>query len=132
MSSLNPFPKGVLLVSVAPKICAEWSAALTSVARLEVAAEILRLTIPLQRIAGSANSFSCMAYSEPRLSLSERQRLNFGESTRLNFECGDGAVALELDEYGRISWIWVSNIPSLYTILDHALNQVRGKRDQEP
>lgn len=126
MSNFIPFPSGPLLKEIAPGLCGELSARLIDSGRPEVAADLDRLTIPLQQVAGDETSFSCMAYAEPRLSYEERQEIELRDPESLSIQCGAGMVVLNLDDFGKINWLRISNIPSLYLLLIYCLDERRN------
>lgn len=131
MSSFSPFPDGPILKSIAPKLCDELATGLINLGRPEVAVELEQLTVPLQQIAGDQSSFSCMAYAEPRLSYDERQEIELRDPESLRVECSGGVIVLDLDDFGKVNWLRISNMPSLYILLVRCLDELRATPPRE-
>lgn len=125
MNTFNPFPSGVLLKEVVPEICDELVLRLMELGCTGVAGEMDRLTVPLQQLDGSENSFSCMAYTEPRLTVAERQRIELRDPVSLSIQCSGGTVVIDLDDFGKINWLRVANLPFLYKSLLNSLDEHR-------
>jgi hypothetical protein len=124
------FPRGVDFRIVAPDLCHEICSYIADMGYLETALELNKLNIPLQKLNGNEDSFSCMAYAVPKLTLEERQQRELRNSQSISVKCCGGLVKLDLDDFGKICWLWATGLPSLYWAIRSHFQAIKPHEEQ--
>ncbi len=110
----SPAIEGPLLRDV----CSEFADVLIKecavIGRSDLAGDLVRVVLPPQLIAGSAEAYSFMAYPVPRLTYEERQHLEVREFELIRISLRAGQVELELDCFGKIGWFYVKELPEYF------------------
>ena len=97
-----------------------------AIGREDLAEELARVVLPPQIIAGTAPSYSFLAYPVPRLTREERELLQVRDFEVVQVPVGDGVVKLELDVFGKIGWFYVERLPEHYEAV------VKGAQQHAP
>jgi hypothetical protein len=115
---------GVLLRMVWQGFFSELQGGLSRVGESEVASQLEHVLVRSQILRGVPQHFSFMAYSVPRLTREQRANMKMGGRRTLELELLGGLIQVELDDFGRVNWLYVSELPALYDQLNTSLRRI--------
>jgi hypothetical protein len=96
---------------------AEISISLLALGRPDLSQQMRRVVIPRQTLAGSADSFSFLAYPWPRLTYDERMAIELRDCERVKVELTMSTIAIDMDDFGQINWFYVERFPALFSAI---------------
>lgn len=87
--------------------------------------QLNQVFVPSQILDGAEENFSFMAFPIPRLSVEQRLLAHLQEETEIEVMSGTARIRIVLDEFDRISWFYVEDLPQLF----HALKKYMPMTD---
>lgn len=70
-----------------------------------------------QVLNGTPENFSFMAYPVPRLTFEQRQLMDMQGTTSINVYLQESHIRIDLDDFGKINWFYITNLPEMYAAL---------------
>ena len=120
-STFNPYPdgSGVLLRDAFPEVLPEILGQIAEYNDIEgFKDELNSVRIFGQQLAGHPDNFSFMAYAIPRLSYEDFMSQEIRDEKRLDVKYDKGIVTIVINEFGRIDWFYVMNLPEMYEAIN--------------
>ena len=109
---------GFLLCDAARSFCQEVQSAMLKRLLPEVATQVPRLFVPLQKLAGPPGAFSCAVFPVPRLTKEERTTRSHLELPDVQIDLAHGKVRFPLDGFGMIEGIEVIGREDVHAALN--------------
>ena len=100
---------------------------LQNVAGQEIAAQVGRVIVPVQKIGGIPEHFSVMAFPFPRLTPEQLRDMPLVEEVSHILSIGNAEFKVDLDHFGQVNWIHVKGAPNIYEALKIALSRAVEK-----
>lgn len=101
-----------------------FTAELESAAGHEVAEQVSRVIVPVQRIGGVPEQFSVMSFPYPRLAPEELKDRPLIEERNYRFNIGEMEFRIDVDHFGQINWIHIKGAPDIYDALKIELARI--------
>jgi hypothetical protein len=117
--------KGVMLKDEYPEILPKLIESLKKNGLDNFIDQLEQLLVPYQILGGRANEFSFLCYTVPRLTFKERQLMVQNEARIANLK--DIGVRLDIDEFGKIGWFYVKEMPEMYNRLQQCLSTPKAR-----
>ena len=95
-----------------------------SVLDIKIADQLKKTFLIKQIITGGENDFSFMAYPVPRLTKEELRDAEFCDEISLNVKIESGEVKICFDNFGRINWFYIKNLPDIFKILSKSMQDI--------
>ena len=110
-------PPAVMLRDACPSLVFDLKAWLSEHDSLEIADQLDSTVVVKQRLGGSPDNFTFLAFPIPRLTLEQRITAGFRPDTSLVLAIGAATATIDIDEFGKICWFEIQNMPSTYAEL---------------
>jgi hypothetical protein len=102
---------------------------LENAAGREVAEQVGRVIVPVQRIGGVPEHFSLMSFPYPRLTPDDLKDRSLIEEENHIFNIGEIEFRVDVDHFGQINWIHIKGAPNIYEALKIELARVADRGD---
>ena len=109
------FPPAVMLKDACPSIFLGLTEQLSKLGADQLTRQLNNVSIALQALDGTPESFSFMAYPVPGLTLEERQSMDLKDTESVEMNLGPAQIRIDLDDFGQINWFYVTNLPGMYS-----------------
>lgn len=106
-----------------------FTSGLENVAGHEVAEQVGRVIVPVQRIGGVPEQFSVMSFPYPRLTPEDLKDRSLIEERNYIFNIGEIEFTIDVDHFCQINWIHVKGAPDIYKTLKIELARVAERGD---
>jgi hypothetical protein len=110
-------PSGVMLRDACPKILAKVVEYFDKSGIQYLARQLNEVLVVSQALNGTPDNFSFMAYPVPRLNFEQRQSMDLQETQTIDVHLADAYIRIDLDDFGKINWFYVKNLPEMYVAL---------------
>lgn len=107
---------GVMLRDAYPQILVELATHLES-SDQDIVQQLHNVLVVSQVINGDPANFSFMAYPVPRLTFEQRQLMNLQGARSVNVDLPESRIRIDLDDFGKINWFYITNLPEMYVAL---------------
>lgn len=88
--------------------------ATTSIAGVEVAAQLKSVIIPVQMPAGDPEKFSILALTYPRLTPEDKRDMELVDEVAYDVVCAAVKIKIELDPFKKVNWIHIEGSPGTF------------------
>jgi hypothetical protein len=117
------------ILTVLKELSDEVILALQEVAGIDIASQLNRVIVPVQKIGGVPEDFSIMSFPYPRLTSKELENAPLVDEQTYILSLEGVVFRVDTDSFGQINWIYVKGAPIIYEALAMALSRVADTGD---
>lgn len=111
-----PATSGVMLRDAYPQILEKLAEHIDGQGQ-DIVQQLNDTLVASQVLNGTPENFSFMAYPVPRLTFEQRQLMDMQGTTSINVYLQESHIRIDLDDFGKINWFYITNLPEMYAAL---------------
>lgn len=111
-----PATSGVMLRDAYPQILEKLAEHIDELGQ-DIVQQLNDILVASQVLNGTPENFSFMAYPVPRLTFEQRQLMDMQGTTSINVDLQESHIRIDLDDFGKINWFYITNLPEMYAAL---------------